>query len=268
MRNGEVCESCVAGIPERILLHRCYGDSLLKSYLALRLYRETRSRALLDPWVDAYIALSHFGRDLFVKMGIDPTKTWVKPNFAPDHLSSLPAERAGTRGAVFDGRLSREKGVSTLLRAWRGIDYPLDIVGDGPLRSELAAAAPSQARFLGWLPRDEVIRRVHEATFLVFPSLWYEGFGMSLIEAMSLAKPVIASDLGPRRELVTHGKTGLLYEADDVDALRRAILQLIHRPELRAELAGNARLAYEASYTASTNYDLLLRIYRGNKNEA
>ncbi len=261
LRSGEPCERCLDGNASRILVHRCYpGGSFLKSLLAYRLYRETRKRQSLAPIVDAYIALTEFGREKSLAGGLPPEKLYVKPNFMIDPLDG-GTPTAPKEGAIYVGRLSPEKGVLGLLEAWRHIDYPLTIVGDGPQMTAARRAASNQVKFLGNRPHGEVVSLIENSAFLVFPSEWYEGFPLTLLEGMAVGRAVVASDLGTRREMVRDGETGLLYRSRDSEDLTSKVQRLISDRNLCATLGTAARVKYLADYTPAPNYRTLIRIY-------
>ena len=261
LRNGKPCELCMDGKASRILIHRCYpGGSWLKSLLAYRLYRETRKRQFLASLVDAYIALTDFARQKALVGGLPSEKLYVKPNFMVDPLDG-GAPTAPKEGAIYVGRISPEKGVMGLLEAWRNIDYPLTIVGDGPQMAEARRAAGSRVKFLGNRPHDDVPRLIEQSAFLVFPSEWYEGFGLTLIEAMAAGRAVIATDLGSRREIVKDGRTGLLYLSRDIQDLTSKVRRLISDRNLCARMGAAGREVYRAEYTPAKNYETLIRIY-------
>jgi glycosyltransferase involved in cell wall biosynthesis len=249
------------GKASRILIHRCYpGGSWLKSLLAYRLYKETRKRQFLASLVDAYIPGTEFARQKALAGGLPPEKLYVKPNFMFDPLNGgTPA--APKEGAIYVGRISPEKGVLGLLEAWRYIDYPLTIVGDGPQMAAARKAGGSQVKFLGNRPHDDVLDLIEQSAFLVFPSEWYEAFPLTLLESMAVGRAVVATDLGPRREMVTDGQTGLLYRSRDIQDLRSKVRRLVSDRSLCATMGAAARRAYLAKYTPATNYQMLIRIY-------
>lgn len=261
LRKGKPCELCMDGKASRILIHRCYtGGSWLKSLLAYRLYQETRKRQFLAPLVDAYIALTEFGRQKSLAGGLPPERVHAKPNFMPDPLNG-GTPTSPKEGAIYVGRLSPEKGVLSLLQAWRHIDYPLTIVGDGPEMPAARKARGSQVKFLGNRSHEDVLRLIEQSAFLVFPSEWYEGFGLTLIESMAVGRAVVASDLGPRHEIVRDGQTGLLYRNRDIQDLTSKVRRLISDRNLCATMGAAARGVYLAEYTPAANYQMLIRIY-------
>ncbi|MHC1743883.1 MAG: glycosyltransferase family 4 protein [Syntrophobacteraceae bacterium] len=267
LSGGRVCEDCSDGRVLRALWRRCYpGKSLLKSFLSLRLYQHTRFRQYLAPWVDAYIALSAFARRKFQNGGLPPDKIHVKPNFIEDPMPPGDPPTSGGHGAVFVGRLSEEKGLSSLLEAWKSVPAPLTIVGDGPEMTRIARQAPSHVSFTGKQSSEAVFDLIRKASFLVLPSLCYEGFPMTVIEAMAMGRAVLASDLGPRREVVQDEVTGLLFRAGDIEDLRRQALRLIENPDFRSRLGMQGRKVYLERYTSGRNYQALIGIYQHARN--
>ena len=262
LRNNVPCELCLDGKPHRVLWHRCYtGKSLLKSYLSLRLYLETRNKGFLAPWVDAYIALTEFSRQKHIQGGLPEEKIYAKPNFT-NNPPEIGREGPRDHGAIFVGRISSEKGLIPLIRAWHGVDYPLTIVGEGPLMESIRGRAPKTVRFVGQKSREEVLHLIKESAFFVFPSTCYEGFPLTLLEAMALGRAVLASDLGPRREIVRDGITGLLFNAENPEDLRRKAQLLIADPEMTKKMGETARQVYLEKYTAETNYETLMNVYQ------
>jgi glycosyltransferase involved in cell wall biosynthesis len=164
------------------------------------------------------------------------------------------------------GRLTYEKGVRTLLRAWRNTSIPLRVVGDGPLRQELEDDASShglsQICFHGRLASDELMPMMKGARFLVLPSEWYESFPVTLAEAFACGVPLIASRLGAMQEIVADGRTGLHFTPGDADDLAAKVEWAWTHPEEMQAMGRAARAEYEAKYTAERNYDMLMGVYQ------
>jgi glycosyltransferase involved in cell wall biosynthesis len=261
MRDGAVCESCVNKIfPWPAVQHACYHHSRLASAVVatmLGIHNVNRT------WqrVDRFYTPSHFARNLFIRAGMPGDRIDVKPNSViPD-----PGAGPGEGGyALFVGRLSPEKGISTLIDAWADLheNIRLRIIGEGPCRSlvERAAVSDSRITYLGEKPLDQVLEELRAATCLVMPSVWYETFGRTMIEAFAAGTPVVASRLGTMEELVVHGQTGLLFEPGSSDALSRAVRELCNRSDLR-EMRRRARHEFESKYTGEQSYLRLMSIY-------
>ena len=233
--------------------------------MSWRLYREIRRRGFFKREVNAFIALTEFSRQKFIQGGLPADKIYVKPNFLSDPLKEYPhlvRREAGGYGAVFIGRLSSEKGVTELVRAWKGCDYPLEVIGQGALESTLRQMKIPRVSFTGGLSHEEALRRLSGSAFLIFPSVWYETFGLTMIEAMALEKPVLASRLGGREYIVPEGKAGILYDPFKSGELESGIRKMIHLSTAEKEKMGDyGRKYYLENFTPEVNYQKLMEIY-------
>jgi glycosyltransferase involved in cell wall biosynthesis len=263
-RDGHVCEDCVEKSLWSGVRHACYRDSMATTAVVASMIAVHRG---LHTWTHPghfYIALSEFARRKFVDSGLPQGRIFIKPNFVePD--PGMPTEK--DEYAVFAGRLSPEKRVSTLLDAWeRGrTHFPLLILGGGPERSELGKVAQqrglSGVQFKGHIPRAEVIATIRKARFLIFSSEWYENFPVTIAEAFACGTPVICSRLGAMEEIVSDGRTGLHFATGQADDLAEKMdWAWSHREEMSV-MEREARREYETKYTGGTNYKLLMDIY-------
>jgi glycosyltransferase involved in cell wall biosynthesis len=263
-RDGHVCEECLGKrIPWPGVVHACYRGSRLTTaaaaaMLATHNYKETWSKT-----VSAYIALTDFARNKFIQGGFPEEKIFIKPNY----LQSDPRPGEG-RGnyAFFVGRLTPEKGIETMLAAWKeiGHELPLQMAGDGPLAPEVQKASREMesVTWLKYLPRAEILERMKNASVLVLPSTWYEGFPMIVAEAFAAGLPVIASNLGSLSSIVDHHRTGLHFEAGQASSLVEAVRWWLAHPAEAILMRSQARLEYETRYTAEANYQQLMQIYQ------
>jgi glycosyltransferase involved in cell wall biosynthesis len=262
-RAGKPCQDCIMGSYWQGVAHGCYRNSALSTTpvaLMLTVHREGKTWIRM---VDQYIAPSAFARNQFVKAGFPASHITLKPNFVdPD-----PGARVGTGSyALCIGRVSPEKGVETLLRAWRQLPktYTLRILGEGPLRARLQAESEglTNIKFMGWLPHDQAMEVVKGARFLIFPSELYETFGLGIVEAFACGVPAVVSRLGAMQEIVQEGHTGFLFQPGDADDLARTVVSAWNQPEHMLRLGAQARLEYETKYTAAVNYRQLIDIYQ------
>lgn len=261
-RDGGPCEDCLGRVVTWPgVVHGCYRGSPAASAVVTAMLSAHRAARTWARTVDTYVALTGFARRKFVEGGLPAEKIVVKPNFVrPD-----PGPGEGRGGfALFVGRLSPEKGVDTLLNAWRHLGWrlPLKIVGDGPLSGRvLSAARQPNVEYLGHKPPEEVRALMKEARLLVFPSEWYETFGRVAAEAFAAGTPVIAADIGAVAEIVDDGRTGLRFRPGDAGHLAAQVERILSRPEEYARMRLEARAEFEAKYTAERNYGMLMRIY-------
>lgn len=264
-RDGGVCEDCLGKpIPWPGVVHACYRDSVAASAVTAGMLTAHRLAGTWTRKVDLYIALTDFARRKFVAGGLPRDRIFLKPNFVPD-----PGPARGPREdfALFVGRLTPEKGVRTMLRAWRRLrDVPLRIVGTGPLSDEVAAAiadreAYPHVQMCGFQRQDEVLRMMKRARFLVFPSEWYEGAPRVVLEAFACGLPVIGARMGALAELVEEGRTGWAFEPGHPDDLVRCVTRALATDGL-VEMGKNARRDYEVKYDPGSNHTRLLELYR------
>lgn len=259
-RDGHVCESCLGNIPVPAIQHRCYRDSLGASATVAAMQVTHRVLGSYRHQVDAYIALTEFAREKFIEGNLPAERLHVKPNF----LDHDPGMGSGDGGyALFVGRLTPEKGVRTVLEAWRelGRELPLKVVGHGPLADEVAHMAQQLpgVEWLGQRERAEVLALAGAAACLIFPSEWYEGFPMTIVEAFAVGLPVISSRVGAMRHLIRPGETGRHFTPGDAGDLIREVRAFLQddldflRRQARAEFLGQ--------YTSDENVRRLLYIY-------
>lgn len=261
-RGGKPCEECVGkAMAWPAVRHRCYRGSMAGSAAVALSFRSATRTWHRD--VSRYIALSEYARHKFVGCGLAEDKIAVKPNFVdPD-----PGMGAGDGDyALFAGRLTAEKGVGTLLEAFRGMSRRprLKIIGDGPLGSDVAQAAATmrEIEWCGARPHREVTRAMRTATTLIVPSTWYEGFPMVMAEAFAAGLPIIASRLGAMEEIVESGATGQLFAAGEAqDLAHRVEWAFTNKMKMQA-MRLKARFEYLSKYTARMNYAILADIYR------
>jgi glycosyltransferase involved in cell wall biosynthesis len=227
----------------------------------------------LNTWtrrVDQYVALSSFAREKLVEAGLPREKIVVKPNFVwPDPGAQ---QQAGSY-VLYVGRVSREKGVETLLRAWRELGgIPLRIIGDGPFRSDAEAFAATErlhsVEFLGRLSRSDVLAHIKDARFVIFPSEMYENFPLILIESFACGVGVVTTRLGSMAEIVDDGRTGLHFTPGSARDLAEKVRYAWDHPGAMRRLGGAARRAYELKYTAERNYTELAKIYESARQRA
>ena len=260
-RRGRPCETCVHASPYHAVLHSCYRGSRLQSLVPARMVAVNRRRGTWSDKVSRFVALSAFARDKFVGAGLPADKIDVKPNFTPGAVRRNTDAQNRRSGALFVGRLSEEKGIEPLLKAWRDLSVPLRIAGDGPMAPMVADQAGPHIEHLGALSPAAIEREMATAAFLVVPSLWYEMFPMVIAEAFAAGLPAIVSRLGSLAEIVEDGATGLHFNPNDTGDFAEKIQWATDHPAEMLKKGKRARLAYEQNYTASANYRQLMAIY-------
>lgn len=257
LRNNQICEDCLGHLPWRGVLRSCYRHSTAQSAVLATMLVTHRALGTWQDKVTRYIALNHFCRNKFIEGGLPAGKIVVKPNF----VDFAPPKETPRNGFLFVGRLSPEKGVRVAVDAVRSIPgCELRVAGSGPEQSILSDHSGITA--LGMLDAEAIRQEMQSAVALVLPSLWYENFPRTLVEALACGLPIIASRLGAMAELVDDGVTGLLFEPGNPAALAEKIIWAMAHTAEMAQMGRQARICYEQSYTAEQNYTQLMAIYQ------
>ncbi len=262
MRDNQICELCIKGSPYQAALHGCYRNSKFGSAVLAHMISKHKKLETWNKKVDRIIALTEFSKNKFIEAGISAENISVKPNFINDPLAERKIDLVVQRqGALYVGRLSHEKGIDVLLSAWGQIDYPLTIVGDGPLRQQVEQCGLKNVRYMGQLNSDEVSEEMLKAAFLVMPSIWYEGFPMVLVEAFAHGLPVVASRIGNLAEIVSNGNPGRLFNPKDPSDLVNSVACLTNDCVELVKMQYRARSVYESMYSSNQNLLLMENIY-------
>jgi glycosyltransferase involved in cell wall biosynthesis len=257
LQNDNVCEDCLGRVPWRGVVRKCYRGSHLESAALAATLGVHRALGTFRDKVTRYIALTEFCRRKFIEGGLPASRVTVKPNFADiAHPGDGPRS-----GGLYVGRLSSEKGLATLMAALELLPgIVLDVIGDGPEAARVRDHPGLKLR--GWLSHEEIYARMRGASYLVMPSIWYENFPRTLIEAFGNGLPIIASHRGSLLELVDHGCTGLLFRPGSAEDLAQHIgWAETHSGAMRL-MGTNARRKYEDEFTPDRNYERMMAIYR------
>lgn len=264
-RDGKLCEECVGSSLWRSVEHSCYHDSYSASAVVAFMLAYHRFRDTWKREISCFVALSEFARNKFMEGGLPGERIFVKPNF----VSPDPGARTSIGDyALFAGRLSPEKGVKTILAAWKllSLSVPLVIIGGGPDQEQLRAQAEREGltniQFKGQLPRNETLAAINNARFAIISSEWYETFCMAIAESFACSTPVICSRMGVMQELVEDHRTGLHFAPSDPQDLASKVEWAWTHPEEVRAMGITARAEYESKYTAEKNYPQLMEIYQ------
>lgn len=246
------------------------NSKLITFWLGLSMYIHHQ----LGTWKigNKYIVLSWHAKKLFLdsKLGLADRQVVVKPNFCS--VPILKEQQVGEH-FLYVGRFSEEKGIMLLLSVFSLCPYKIKIAGDGPLKEEVIRYSSKypNIEFLGILNKSEVFALMQSCTALVFPSIWFEGMPLTIIEAFACGTPVISSKLGAMETMIVSGYNGLHFEAKSGEDLRRKLDEWHNLDEgQKQEYRLNARKTYEEYYTPDQNLKQLLTIYNQviNKGES
>jgi glycosyltransferase involved in cell wall biosynthesis len=268
-RDNQICEACVGKNPWRGVVKRCYRNSLPASLSVWGMISFNRWRKTWLQAVDAFIACSQFVANKYVEFGLPNSKIHVVPNASIDPLYTRDITNPPPlKNFLYLGRLSSEKGVLHLLKAWEMVndfDWTLNIAGNGPQRSEIEDFIRQKkldnVNILGHLNPNQVNDLIQNSTIVLVPSQCYEAFGLGVTESFALGRPVIVSNLGGLPEIVDEAETGFILPANDLNAWAERIKWCAENPSILAQMGHKARQVYLKKYTPEVNYQQLISIY-------
>jgi glycosyltransferase involved in cell wall biosynthesis len=257
LRNGRVCEVCLGKAPWRGVVHACYRGSRAESAVLATSLAAGRARGAFDK-VHRFLAVSEFVRAKHVQAGLPPDRIVVKPNVVRSQ-----ARRTGP-GAYFLvlSRLSPEKGIVDLVRAWTSDLGELRVVGDGPQRRAIEVLARARGiRVEGPADPADVPALLREARAVLLPSASFEGQSRVVLEAYATGVPVLASRIGALVELVSEDETGLTVPLGSARAWREAVMKL-RADDVSLRLGAGAHARWEDRFSPERGRELLEAAYR------
>jgi glycosyltransferase involved in cell wall biosynthesis len=297
---GKICERCKKHRYYNCVLHKCVKNSYVASKVnMLEMYLHSFLKIYKNN-IDLYISPSQFVKEKLVEFGFDSNKIEVLPHFLNSDISNPYAKSNNNKFKDFTeniknhilpnnknlpqnseqiissddyilyfGRLSKEKGIKTLLKAIEKIknkQIKLKLAGSGPQEKELkdyVAKNNLQGRikFLGFLDGEKLSDTIHNSLFTVMPSVFYETFGLSVLESYNYGKSVIASNIGALPELVQEGKTGLLFESGNSNDLAQKIDNMLQNKENIMTMGKNGK-EFSKKFNKEDYYNKLEKIYK------
>jgi glycosyltransferase involved in cell wall biosynthesis len=264
LAGGKPCEMCRDGRYYWCFLKKCVKDSYAKSLVnTFEMYLHHKICNIYD-FIDAFISPSRFLKEKVKEIGFKREIIHL-PNFI--NVGEYIPEYGFYENAIcYVGRLSGEKGLFTLIRAVKGIDITLKIIGTGPIEEDLKKRATREkidnVKFLGYMTGEDLKNGIRSSMAVVLPSEWYESNPRSVLEAFALGKSVIGARIGGIPELVIDGETGLTFEPGNAEDLKNRIDYLIKKPDLVIEMGKNARKFVEENFNPEKHYQELMKIYQ------
>lgn len=262
-RDDQICEACISkSFALDGVLHGCYRNSRVQTLFLAGMTWFHRTVGTWQERVDRYILLTQFAKNKFLDSSLKllDSKMVIKSNFVEER--GFDPEKDDY--CLFVGRLSKEKGIDTLLEAFKNSERKLVIVGTGPFSDKVEEYAEKfpNIEYAGFQSIDFIIAKLKKAKALIFTSIWYEGMPMTILEAFSAATPVVCGDLGGPAEIVQNKKTGLIYRAGDSADLLEKVEWLYDHPGEHGVMCTNARDEFEKKYSEQANYHQLINIYK------
>lgn len=241
-KNLGICERCPSSRNTwHAFKYACYRNSRWQTLIGILLQYVSR-KSIFSKAIDRFIVLSPFQQQWVIKQGLPPEKVVLKPNYI-EMQQRLPSSRRS--GFVFIGRLEPSKGVEALLDVWKQMPsgVALTLMGTGSLEESLKQAYQhdSRIRFLGMCSQPEIEQVLSRSLYALQTSLWYETFGLTILEAMQHGVPVIGYNIGTRPDFIEDGVNGFLCTPQ---TLLDTLLKAYHYQD-------HDRLAEKAQQTAT-----------------
>ncbi len=260
-REKNICEECVKKGLVCAVKYRCYKNSFLYtlgSVMCLKIHRKTGIYGKLF-----YICLTEFNKEkLLYLTQIDKEHVFVKPNYVEPGW--MPDIEARENQYIFVGRLDEMKGIVFLLQAWKkmGTQAPqLAIYGTGPMerwcKDYIEKNRLSHVEMKGCVSNHQMREIIATCKALIFPTQWYEGMPMCVIEAFASGTPVIGSNIGNTANMIIEGVTGYKFDGRTPESLTEAMEKLRGDHEIYRK----TREWYEMQYSKDSNYKMLMNIY-------
>lgn len=260
-----ICERCKNGTTHNVVIHRCMKGSLLLSCL---IFAESLLHRMLGSYadnVDCFVVPSRFYINKMKEWGWDTTRFHHISNFI-DPDSYVPDFDPG-EGFVYFGRLSREKGLRTLLKAAAMAGVTVDLVGSGPEEADLrafAAKVDAKAMFLGYRAGESLHSAIRRARACVLASEWYENAPISILESYALGKPVIGARIGGIPELIHDRETGMTFESGSAEELADVLLKFRNMKSEEISVMGRkGRQLVESEYRRENYLKNIRKLYSG-----
>ncbi len=260
--NG-VCEKCKGGRIYNVAINKCMKDSYALSSLVFVEALVHRMSSIYKKNIDTFIVPSKFFINKFAEWGWEPDRLTHIPNFVDVDLLR-PNYQPG-KYFVYLGRLSREKGIKTLIHAAHEANVDLKVIGNGPLEEELkilAASLDANVEFLGYQAGEALHKVISNARAVVLPSECYENAPICIMESYALGRPVIGANIGGLPELIREGETGVTFESGNIESLKNALIKFKNMTDDAViEMGKTARQWVENEYTVEKYSERLQNLY-------
>ncbi|MBI4723074.1 MAG: glycosyltransferase [Candidatus Stahlbacteria bacterium] len=259
---GNACERCKLGHYYNAIFYKCQNASFFRSFLVMILAYYCKKAGIFD-LIDCIVAPSKFAKNKVIGFGFSENKIVHIPHFIESE-KYLPEFHPGVY-ALYIGRIEKNKGVETLIKAFKSINFPLKIAGNGHLKSFLEKFCIKEGinnvEFVGSVSFEQAKELYCGALCTIVPSEWYEVFGLTILESFACGKPVIASRIGGIPEIVEDEYNGFLFNPKDVQGLIEKLNILITNRKRAEEMGKNAYYVAKKHYSSNKHYESIRSLY-------
>lgn len=259
VRDNKICEDCVNKGLISSVKHNCYRNSKIQTTISAITLKFNRIIGSYKK-IDSYIALTEFNKNKLSYL-INKEKIYVKPNYCGK--LDIPICNINERKYfIYLGRLDKLKGINLIVEAWKNIkNEELIIVGTGPEEKNLKNFVKNNnidnVKFLGYKEKNEAMELLSKSKALLFPTQWYEPFGLVMIEALKLGIPVIANKIGSIPEIINSEKLGIVKSINSAKDIEDLILEFLNKYSQYK----NIDKLFLDRYNIKENYSILKNIY-------
>lgn len=263
MQHGKICEQCKGGNYFHCAFNKCVKDSFFKSCVNVAEGYFHKWRHSYDV-IEKIITPSMFYKKKFIEYGIISNRVVHIPNFIDTEKPIVNDRNDKGMYYLYFGRLSEEKGILTLVNAFKELGLFLYIVGTGPLKEYISGYLEKlkiqNIRMMGFMSGQPLTDIVGNAKAIILPSEWYENGPYSAIEALQLGRPIIGANVGGIPELVDGN--GLLFKMADIDSLKEKITLFESFDEnIVSKMRQCSVDLFNYNYRADPHWKLLKRVY-------
>ena len=260
---GKICFDCLKKKNYySCLSKKCVKNSSIKSLIGYLEAKWQKDFLKVAEKIDIFLAPSLYMRRKALAWGIPAEKVIHLPHFvSSDFLKQSSLKR--NPYFLYFGRLSQEKGVKLLIEVFKGREWRIKIVGQGPLEIKTKS---KNIELLAYKNQKELKEIISQAYLIIIPSLWPENFPYTVLESFALAKPVLAARVGGLPELIRNKQTGLLFKPNNQDDLEEKIIWASQHPKKMEKMGQAAQKEVLARYNSEKHYQKLIEIYERIKN--
>lgn len=272
-----VCEDCLKGNRLSCVKYKCVLNSTVYSGIKM-MAKWMHDVMKVHRRIDAFVVPSEFTLGKLHEYGIPLEKLNHIPTFF--NLKEVNPVVEYKPFVLFVGRIEKQKGLMTLVKAFEELPYELRIIGfsnDGyedklkrylgrPINGDLnveestAYGKKGNIHFLGKKSFEEIVPYLKSCMFTVVPSEWYDNFPNVVLESYAYKKAVIATDFGSLQYMVDEGITGMKFKYADLDDLRRCITYMMEHPDGSRAMGENAYKLIETKYSPESHYETLMKV--------
>jgi glycosyltransferase involved in cell wall biosynthesis len=262
---GKICVKCINRSFSHAFLNKCYRDSYVLSGLYGLTLAVHRHFGDLRTLISSYITPDEFLKNKLIAGGYPAER--IFPITTPFDSSMFKPHYVHNGWLLYFGRVVKEKGIFTLLKAMKELpESKLKVVGWGEAYDDAKKMILQEhiynVHFKGPLYGEELTETIKNSLAVVLPTEWYDNSPLVLLHALSLGKPVIASNIDGIPEVIAHGQNGLLFQPGNVSELADKIRLITENESLRLNISQNARLYAEKELGATNRVKKILEVFQ------